>query len=69
MAKKPSNDINLRIATFNVRTYRTERNGVKRVRTADLCNAIAALYQLSYNPSFRILSWRNPNHSVKRQLW
>ena len=24
--------------------------GVKRSRTADLCNAIAALYQLSYNP-------------------
>ncbi len=25
-------------------------NGAKRSRTADLCNAIAALYQLSYNP-------------------
>lgn len=25
-------------------------NGGKRVRTADLCNAIAALYQLSYTP-------------------
>jgi hypothetical protein len=25
--------------------------GAKRVRTADLCNAIAALYQLSYGPS------------------
>ena len=25
-------------------------NGAKRVRTADLCNAIAALYQLSYGP-------------------
>jgi hypothetical protein len=24
--------------------------GAKRVRTADLCNAIAALYQLSYGP-------------------
>ena len=27
-----------------------EVHGGKRVRTADLCNAIAALYQLSYTP-------------------
>jgi hypothetical protein len=25
-------------------------NGAKRIRTADPCNAIAVLYQLSYNP-------------------
>lgn len=32
------------------------KSGVKGNRTLDLCNAIAALYQLSYNPIFYILN-------------
>jgi hypothetical protein len=30
--------------------YGSPTNGAKRIRTADPCNAIAVLYQLSYNP-------------------
>ncbi len=33
---------------------RASLGGVKRDRTADLYNAIVALYQLSYDPSVRV---------------
>lgn len=31
--------------------------GPERIRTADLCNANAALYQLSYRPVFHMEQW------------
>jgi hypothetical protein len=35
--------------------YGSPTNGAKRTRTADPCNAIAVLYQLSYNPKIPVL--------------
>ncbi len=32
------------------------KNGAKRTRTADPCNAIAVLYQLSYNPVCSVIN-------------
>jgi hypothetical protein len=38
-------------------------NGAKRTRTADPCNAIAVLYQLSYNPKF----YSNDNDNASKR--
>ena len=38
-------------------------SGAKRIRTADLCSAIAALYQLSYSPGVFVMGClKNDSH-------
>jgi hypothetical protein len=48
--KKPQEFFKTPKSFTHKKLFDSPTNGAKRIRTADPCNAIAVLYQLSYNP-------------------